>query len=327
MVTAQPRVYAVHGLRLRSALAIAGFPAVGQGHDYDLRHAPDAPIGAGPPPGRIILTHTTSSGRCLYIAADDGCTLRLRVPNRCDFAIDREARTVVSQTDPSADAGLTGVWLAGLVVAFLLNLEEHAVLHASAVEIDGAVVAFAGPSGAGKSTLAALMCAAGARLVSDDVLRVETQDGPVCVGGAPQLRLRPGAGWALEQFATAPPTSPTADGRLAIAPPPARATRLPLAVVVLPRLSAGADAVGLREVDGAQALVALAASSRIVGWTQPEMARRQFHAIAAIAERVRVVEATLPSAAAARPEIVASLRGLVTTPGTVLGRDLAAWRP
>ena len=70
------------------------------------------------------------------------------------------------------------------------------------------------------------MAAAGARLVSDDVLRVETQDDPVCVGGAPQLRLRPGAGWALEQFATAPPVSPTADGRLAIAPPPAAAIRL-----------------------------------------------------------------------------------------------------
>ena len=317
MVTAQRRVYAVHGLRLRSELAIAGFPAVGNGHDYDLRCAPDAPVGAGPPAGQVILAHRTASGRCLYIATDDGRTLRLRVPNRCEFAIDRDTRTLVSQTDPSADAGLTGVWLAGLVVAFLLNLEGRAVLHASAVEIDGAALAFAGPSGSGKSTLAALMCAAGARLVSDDVLRVETHDRPVCVGGAPQLRLRPGADWALRRFVTAPPITPTADGRLAIAPPPAPAARLPLAVVVLPRLTAAADAVGLRELGGVQALVALAASSRIVGWTQPDLARRQFHAIAAIAERVRIVEATVPSAPDARAETIASLRGLVTTPSAV----------
>lgn len=61
-----------------------------------------------------------------------------------------------------------------------------------AEEVGGRAVAFIGSSGIGKTTLKALCCAAGARLVTDDVLRVEPRDGEGwCFHGTCTLRLRP----------------------------------------------------------------------------------------------------------------------------------------
>lgn len=55
------------------------------------------------------------------------------------------------------------------VVPLILSLDTL-VLHASAVVVDGAAIAFAGRCGVGKSTLAALLEGAGHPIVSDDAL-------------------------------------------------------------------------------------------------------------------------------------------------------------
>ena len=52
-----------------------------------------------------------------------------------------------------------------------------AMWHGSAAERDGRVVLFCGDAGAGKSTMAAAQCAGGARLVADDLSRIEPSDG------------------------------------------------------------------------------------------------------------------------------------------------------
>lgn len=54
----------------------------------------------------------------------------------------------------------------------VLAHEGKLVLHASTVEVDGALIAFAGPSGTGKSTLAASLLSAGYRVLGDDSLQV-----------------------------------------------------------------------------------------------------------------------------------------------------------
>ena len=53
------------------------------------------------------------------------------------------------------------------------------MLHASAVVLDGAAVAFTAPSGTGKSTLAAHLVAAGASFLTDDVLALDDRNGVV----------------------------------------------------------------------------------------------------------------------------------------------------
>jgi hypothetical protein len=70
------------------------------------------------------------------------------------------------------------------VAALLRGLE---LFHASAVEIDGRVVAISGPSGAGKTTTAAQLMLAGATFLADDVLALEREGDVVVAHPGPAL--------------------------------------------------------------------------------------------------------------------------------------------
>jgi len=97
---------------------------------------------------------------------------------------------------PEADHAALEFTLDRGVLPRILHLRGTTCLHASAVEVDGGVVAFCGHSGAGKSTLAAALVSRGYSLVSDDVLPLRS-GGPgtdVLAGpGLPELRLYPTA--------------------------------------------------------------------------------------------------------------------------------------
>jgi hypothetical protein len=69
--------------------------------------------------------------------------------------------------------------LIGPVIGLALQLQGHVLLHASAVVVDGAAVAFAAPHGSGKSTLAASFVRAGHPLLTDDVLPLAEHEGGV----------------------------------------------------------------------------------------------------------------------------------------------------
>jgi hypothetical protein len=60
----------------------------------------------------------------------------------------------------------------GRVLAACMYLQGVPCLHGSAVELDGVGIGFLAAKGAGKSTLAAALVAAGARLITDDMLPV-----------------------------------------------------------------------------------------------------------------------------------------------------------
>lgn len=115
-----------------------------------------------------------------------------------------------------------------------LDAREGCTLHASAVEVDEGVIAIVGRSGQGKSTLAAMLCAAGAKLITDDALRVVADDdGVCCFSGTSTLRLRPGAADLARAFAPGTAHS-TADGRIGVDAEPPSLERLPLVGVLLP---------------------------------------------------------------------------------------------
>ena len=304
-----PRIHGLHGLRVRSTLPLAGFPLPGDGFDVDVRPGPSRPVPADPPPGRVVVAGGPD-GR-LYMGAEEGAAVTLRLPGICDFVIDRDLRGVEYRADPATDPRFVAVLVPGLVVSVVLGLAGHCVLHASAVEVEGRAMAFAGASGSGKSTLAAILCAAGARLVTDDVLRVGMAPGPVCVGGAPQLRLRPGADWALRLFTGGLPSEQTVDLRTAITPPAVRDACVPLAVIVLPRLMPDAPAVVLRPLTGADAVAHMVGAVRVPGWTHPEITRRLFHALARTVGAVPTVEAVLPRRPGSRPAIAPALLELL----------------
>lgn len=306
-------LYGLHGLRLRSEVPLAGFPVTGHEFDVDIGWGPVATVPAAEPPGEVVAARARDDGYW-YVASEAGGQTVLRVPGMCDFLVAPGAASVECRPDPSVDPAVVGLLVSGLVVAFLLGLRGDLVLHASAVEVGGSAVALAGCSGAGKSTLAAVLCAAGAKLVTDDVLRVVSGPAGVrSVGGTPHLRLRPHASWVVEGFASPQAVSTTADDRLGVAPAASLQPSLPLGAVALVRPSRSATNVEIADVAASQAVLRLAAVLRVGGWAQPAVRRRHFDALAGMARSVRVVEAVVPWGPPLAPDVAPVLLALAGT--------------
>ncbi len=196
----------------------------------------------------------------------------------------------------SADAdGLAEVLRKGLLVAVRATLDGFAVLHAGAVEVNDRAVAVLGPAGTGKSTVTAMLCAAGARLLTDDVLVLDESGGAVaCRRASTQVRLRPNAASLVALFDVAPVQRQTADGRLALTLPSSPHERCPIGLVILPRPSRDAVSAVLTPVPPARAVFALLAEPRVGGLRTPEHQQRLFQGAAALAAQVPMVEAHIP---------------------------------
>ena len=164
--------YWLHGLEIRSEIQLPEPRTAVDSPDLEILREPSTSIPDESPPGTPVADFEIHS-RQWYVATagDDGFIIRF--PGIADFLIDAELSTIRCRPDPKTEEGLLPLLSSGTVLSFLLSLRGECVLHASAVEEGGRAIAVAGVSGAGKSTCAALLCASGARLVTDDVLRVK----------------------------------------------------------------------------------------------------------------------------------------------------------
>lgn len=301
-----PASYLVHGLRVTSEVplpdvapaaadragpAIGNTPIAGEAAvGIDLQDP--RPVGTAPPPGDLILEHALS-GRLQYAAARTTEGVRFRVPAYGDFDVTQDLAHITCTPAPDVAEGHLPIMLTGNVLSFLLTLAGHTVLHAGAVEVAGGVVAAVGPSGVGKSTLTAWLCAAGARLVSDDVLRLD-RDG-TCHRGGHEVRLRARARPLADTFAQAGcAVRTTADGRCAVRVPAIDATRLPLRAVVIPRPRPDATDVQLHDLDSVSAALMLAGVPRTLGWRIPGPTQAHFTTVTDAVARVAVHIADVP---------------------------------
>jgi hypothetical protein len=289
--------------------------------DLDVRGGAAAPVPEAVPPGRIIAEAVTGGHR-FYVACDDGDRYLLRYPGLCDFVIGHDLHDAEYRPDPGIARGLVSILLGGTVLALVLSLGAgDCVLHASAVEVDGAAIAVVGQSGMGKSTLAALLCAAGANLLADDVLRIDVGAAPSCAQGATKLRLRSQAESLVALFDGRARTERTADGRIALSARPSPADQVPLAAIVVPRPCPTAVSVGTAQVSPADAACWLLRFPRVLGWRHTTVLARQFDACVRLARQIPLVEASLPWGPPFRLEVARQL--LRQLPRAGIGRAMS----
>ena len=210
------------------------------------------------------------------------------------MALDSDQHRIVVHRCPGTDAGIIPTLLGSGVLSHALTAEGRLVLHAAAVEVGGRGLAIMGASCAGKSTVAALMCAGGAALVTDDALRVDPIDGgAVCFPGNRTLRLRPTAASLGEEIGGAE-LSESADGRTTVAPPEAADTPLELAAVLIPSPSREATELEVVRLGARDGLVELISNPRLAAWQVSWPVVRHFDLTTRIAESVPVFRATVP---------------------------------
>jgi hypothetical protein len=286
--------YHAHGLRVDSDTALPLPMATsgdGQRDDLVLRRRPDQAVPTTDPDGDPIARACDRDGTAFYSIAGDDNRTRLRYPGLCEFAGKAGMRDVGVTLAPGRDPGVIPVLASGMLLALHLRLRGELVLHASAVGVGEAALAFVGASGMGKSTMATVLCGAGHPLLTDDVLCVQLRPDRVMVHpGSTETRLRDPA----QPLANGLPGRRTADGRLAVAPGSLAGRPLLLAACVVPLPSRECDRVQVRQLSGASALMLLSRFPRIPGWTQPATLAREFEQLADLVTRVAVFEARIP---------------------------------
>jgi energy-coupling factor transporter ATP-binding protein EcfA2 len=148
-----------------------------------------------------------------------------------------------------------------------LRRQNQICLHASAVVIDGRMVAILGQKGAGKSTSAAAFARAGYPIAADDVVVVAESDGRFIAEPAyPNLRLWPSSVEALFGHADAlPQLTPSWEKRaLDLTQAGYRYQREPLPVAglyILGDRSSAGSAPFIKPVRGADALMKVVSNS------------------------------------------------------------------
>jgi len=281
------------GLRIRSEIPLGGTPCPDDSPDLSVRWGAE-PIPDRPEPDERVLASLVWNGGRGYTHSQTGAGYLLRFHGLCAVRIDAARQSLDVHLSAGGDAAMVPLLVGGNSLAFVLTLAGECVLHASAVQPNGSAIAFVGAAGMGKSTLAALLCASGATLVTDDSLRL-LPEGPgfrCCLGSA-EIRLRSNPAELATRFAGAV-TAPTPDGRVAIRLDDDHRQMPLLGAVVVPRLTRTSTTLAVRQLAPAEALFALSCYPRIPGIRAPELLSSQFRAFAQVAKSVPVYEAEIP---------------------------------
>lgn len=173
------------GLRISSAEPIPGITPL------DVRPAPRTSLRVVDEPGAL----SRRAGNEVLYRSDEGEPPHLLIDRRAGgygvwsprmgrFQISADGTEILA----AVPRGRSWPWqlLFAQTLPITAAIQGYEVLHASAVAIDGGVVAIVAPSGSGKSTLAFALVRRGAAFVADDVVTVESVDGT--------LLAHPGAG-------------------------------------------------------------------------------------------------------------------------------------
>lgn len=168
--------YRYAGLRVRSCVELPGVERLATGPDPDV-----TVTWAAVPPVSTPRNLPEAWGMV-------GDTLVITVKDVGRFAVSSDGQVVVDPVHGARPADLA-LYVMGPVFGAVCHRHGILPLHASAVHIGNACVAFAGHSGAGKSTLAGFLTRRGFGLVADDICVVAPGDELAVWPGPPRLKL------------------------------------------------------------------------------------------------------------------------------------------
>lgn len=232
----------------------------------------------------------------------DAHVLELAGGVRCALSADAGHLVV----DAAAGATDVGRRLVHLVLPLVFACRGALLLHASAVAIDGGVVAIAGASGTGKSTLAAALVGAGGRLVADDAVWITDEAGvATAVGTFAGAWLSPEACAAVARPEAAAPGDTKAHVVFAAAPGPRPLT----ALLALSADHADARALAVEALTARAAYFAL--FDHVFQLDPADQARATFRQLGQLAARVPTWRVVLPDALDQLDAVAARLRELV----------------
>ena len=125
--------------------------------------------------------------RCL----EDG-TLYLKWPRSFDFVVSPDGKNIFGRHLGPESTEAFQSYLLSQVMSFALLLQGVDPLHATVVVVDGRGLGFAAPPGSGKSTLASAFVRGGHRLLTDDLLVVDIDEGrAIAQPGIPRMNSSP----------------------------------------------------------------------------------------------------------------------------------------
>ena len=304
----------LYGLSIRSELPLHQERTLPEGSPVDFEIVLGEPaVRADEPPSGRVLLHLQAD-RQYYTAAETADGYLLRFYGTCDVRITADLTRATFRLYDGTDPAIAAVLAGGTVLAFVLALRGAAVLHASAVQVGDRALAFVGASGMGKSTMATLLCADGASLITDDLLRLDlARQPPTCSLGATELRLRKAAGDLSDRFDSTPGRRTTGDARDALAVPQSATEDLPLTAIVIPGPDHSAERTepDIQRLDSMRSFLLLSQFPRLLGWEDEEILRRQFQQLGDIIDQVPVYVAKLPWGPPFSDDIAAAVRRAV----------------
>jgi hypothetical protein len=275
--------HTVYGLTVESAFPLGTLPLADDAAPVDVRIL-SAPVGAfagrsDSAPAEAWYRHESLADGGLYLA----------IPQVLQAFISADGRTARCAPAADGDPRAFEANVLNFVLTAALTLQGEEPLHATVVRLGDRAIGFLGDSGAGKSTLAAFLLAAGAELVTDDMLRIGYAVGTATAyRGPPRLKLFDEEARRLLPAASRGAAFNPMSGKLLVEAASGRDDRFPLAALFWLDEAAPADGapVAVRKVQGVEAIRILLAATLHRDHRPPQRTERQLRAIERLARDV-----------------------------------------
>ena len=293
--------YAVYGLTIESAFPLGTLPPAATEEGADVRILCATP-------GAFLGFESSASGTTWYrheLLADG--SVYLAIPCVLQAIISADGRTARCAPAPDGDPRSFEANVLNFVLIAALTLQGEEPLHATVVRVDDRAIGFLGDSGTGKSTLAAFLLAAGAELVTDDMLRIAYDGGQaMAYRGPPRLKLFDEQARRLLPSAARDAAFNPMSGKLLVEAASSSDDRFPLAALFW--LDEAAPTIAVRRMQGVEAIKTLLTSTLHRDHRPPERTERQLRVLQRLATSVPLFGLAYPRRHEALPAVADAVR-------------------